>query len=74
MANDLGFSFQPQGNDCLIYRNGKKVTVLRGDRAKEFLQAAEHASDHAQQQLMARVTGNYKRGNERTAKQHQRNR
>ena len=31
-------------------------------------------SDAEQQQLVARLTGNYKRGNERTAAQHQRNR
>lgn len=74
MSNDLGFSFKKQGGDYLIYRNGKKVTVLRGERAEDFEQVAEQASFHEQQQLMARLTGNYKRGNERTAKQHQRNR
>ena len=74
MSNDLGFSFKKQGDDYFIYRNGKKITVLRGDRAKEFQQVVDVGDFHAQQQLMARLTGNYKRGNERTAKQHQRNR
>jgi hypothetical protein len=43
------------------------VTILRGRAARQFLLKAAVASDAGQQQLMARVTGNYKRGNERRA-------
>ena len=35
---------------------------------------AEPGKEEEGQQLMARVTGNYKRGNERVARQHPRNR
>jgi hypothetical protein len=44
--------------------------MLRGDRARDFLTAVERGDP---QQLMARATGNYKRGNERAGKRHPRN-
>jgi len=54
----------------LITHHGRRATVLRGPRGEEFL--AEVEGDP--QGVMARWTGNYKRGNERQAKQHPRNR
>lgn len=38
------------------------MTTLRGDTAKKFIVRVERDDP---QQLMARLTGNYKRGNER---------
>lgn len=69
------FSFRPaKGGDVAILRNGYTVTVLRGDAARRFLAEIGDASLPTQQQLMARATGNYKRGNERLAAGHPRNR
>lgn len=48
--------------------------MLRGERAKRFLESAEQADPEAAMALMARITGNYRRGNERTAERHPRNR
>ena len=45
---------------------GKVVTTLAGERATRFLDQVEHADEDAEQLLLARVTGNFKRGNERT--------
>jgi hypothetical protein len=45
---------------------GKVVTTLAGDRATRFLEQVEHADEDAEQLLLARVTGNFKRGNERS--------
>ena len=72
---DLGFSYRATKNgDVMISRNGKRVTTLRGLKAVSFIEEMD-ASDHfEQQQLMARLTGNYKRGNERLSKNHPRNR
>ena len=65
---DLGFSFKTtRGETVTISRSGRPVTVLRGASARRFLAKAQDASIPAQQQLMARVTGNYKRGNEHHA-------
>ena len=52
-----------------ISHRGRPVTSLRGDRADAFL--AEVDGDP--QEVMARWTGQYKRGNERTARRHPRN-
>lgn len=71
---DLGFSFRHTNGECLIFHKGKKATTLRGRRAVDFLSDVSGMSLAEQQQLMARTTGNYKRGNERTAKNHPRNR
>lgn len=46
----------------MILREGKTVTTLRGKTAKQFL---DRVSYRDPQQVMARFTGNYKRGNER---------
>jgi hypothetical protein len=44
---------------------GRVVTTLAGERAARFLEQVEHADEDAEQLLLARVTGNFKRGNER---------
>ena len=46
---------------------------MRGRAASDFLSEVEGADGAAQQQLMARLTGNFKRGNERLASGHPRN-
>jgi len=66
---DLGFRFRATRlGEVHISRGGRVVTVLRGAAAKRFLEQVEGADANAQQQRMARVTGNYKRGNEGGAK------
>ena len=68
----LGFSYRVRkSGDVVIERGGGVVTVLRGGAAARFL--SDLATGDAQG-VMARVTGNYRRGNERQAAQHQRNR
>jgi hypothetical protein len=54
-----------------ITHQGRPAGRLRGARAKKFLTEAE-AGDA--QLVMARWTGAYKHGNERTARHHPRNR
>jgi hypothetical protein len=66
---DFDFSQRPDGS-VVIAHKGKVATTLRGSRAEEFLSEV----DDDPQLVMARWTGNYKRGNERVAKQHPRNR
>lgn len=56
----------------VVTHNGTTATTLRGWRATEFLSDVEGGADV--QELLARLTGNYKRGNERTAANHPRNR
>lgn len=74
-GQDLGFRYQIRKNgDVEIHRHGRAVAILRGRAAKEFELAAGDQESRESQQLMARITGNYKRGNERAADLHPRNR
>lgn len=57
------------GTVVILYHEAP-VTLLRGQRAQRFLDRAAAADDAGLQQLMARSTGNFKRGNERDAKRH----
>lgn len=66
-----GFEFtQASNGDVAIIHHGRTAATLRGAAAAKFLAAAGTGDP---QQLMARVTGNYRHGNERTAKNHPRN-
>jgi hypothetical protein len=44
---------------------GRLVTTLAGAPAARFLREVDGADEEAEQLLLARVTGNFKRGNER---------
>lgn len=65
-GNDLGFRHAVRkSGEVTITRGGRPVTTLRGRRAERFLAEVEDATPAAVQQRLARLTGNYKRGNER---------
>lgn len=68
-----GFTYEAHADGTVhITHHGRRATVLRGDRAARFLGEVTGAADP--QLVMARWTGDYKRGNERTARAHPRNR
>jgi hypothetical protein len=74
-SDDLGFTFQvSKRGGVSVHRQGRLAATLRGREAQEFLAKLERLDPADRQRLMARVTGNYKRGNERTAGSHPRNR
>ena len=77
MAAPEGFEYEEVGDSVIIYHRGRRATVLRGDKAVDFLgdvESSDGLQSAADQELMARLTGNYKRGNEREARNHPRNR
>lgn len=49
----------------LIEWQGRRAAVLTGARAARFLAVVKGAGAERQQHEMARITGNFKRGNER---------
>ena len=49
----------------LVMREGRTVAVLSGAPAERLARGLMSADDDARQLLLARATGNYKRGNER---------
>jgi hypothetical protein len=62
---DHPFAWRSRGDEIEISHRGRPVTVLRGDSATRFTTRIADLGAAAAQQLMARVTGNFKRGNER---------
>ncbi len=71
MAEAEGFNYTVHADgSVLIEHQGRVAARLRGARAAQFLTEIDHGEA---QLVMARWTGNYRRGNERTAKNHPRN-
>lgn len=63
MLAPSGFAYTVRKNgDVVITHQGRLATTLRGTRAARFVEQLGSRDD---QELMARATGNYKRGNER---------
>ncbi|MFE0420904.1 hypothetical protein [Streptomyces sp. NPDC058953] len=71
MGQAQGFGYERRGDGSVeIRHHGRSAAVLRGGRAARFVQEATAGDE---QLVMARWTGNYRRGNERTARRHPRN-
>ena len=71
MGDAEGFEYTVRkSGDVLVTHHGAEAAVLRGRAAERFLATV----DRDPQLVMARVTGNYRRGNERAAGDHPRNR
>ena len=69
MPDPRGFSYEVRGGSVVVLHHGRHASTLRGTAAAKFLRDVERGNP---QQLMARVTGNHKRGNERMGKSHPR--
>ena len=73
--HDLGFTYRVRkSGEVEIFHRGRLASTLRGNDAEDFKQEASDERSAEAQQLMARVTGNYKHGNERKASEHHRSR
>lgn len=60
------FSYKvTKDNKVFIYWCGKQVTILVGKQRDKFLERIHGAEPLEEQLIMAKVTGNFKRGNER---------
>ena len=71
---DLGFTyFVTKAGAIFIKHHDRHVMELNGKAAQAFLKKMQNATLQKQQHIMARQTGNYKRGNEKQATQHERN-
>lgn len=74
-SGDLGFAFRRRKNgDVEVLHHGRLASTLRGAAAQQFMAEVESGCHADGQKHMARITGNHKRGNERTAGNHPRNR
>ncbi|MBX3065686.1 MAG: hypothetical protein U0528_10845 [Anaerolineae bacterium] len=67
--SDQPFSYQQTKNGkVFIFWYDKQAKILSGESAAKFITEIESLDDAGAQLLMARLTGNFKRGNERQAK------
>lgn len=58
------FSYEvAKSGEVRVFRGGRVVTIVRGTTAAKLAERLGD-SDAQDQQVLARVTGNYKRGNE----------
>ena len=57
----------------MIFCQGKLAKTLKGKEAQKFLNRVEGVDSYDAQLAMARITGQFKFGNEGLAKDHQRN-
>lgn len=72
MGAPTGFTWaQRKNGEIVIEHHGRRAAVLRGRKADDFLDDVRLGDE---QELMARLTGNYRRGNERQSRNHPRNR
>jgi len=55
-------------NKVFISYEGKQVTTLSGKNAENFISKIKNADGKKSQLIMAKVTGNFKRGNEKLFK------
>ncbi|MGH7540348.1 MAG: hypothetical protein ACRELC_05065 [Gemmatimonadota bacterium] len=63
-AGEFGWQATKDGRVRITWR-GRVVTTLAGAVAARFVRQAEDADEDTVQGLLARATGNFKRGNER---------
>jgi hypothetical protein len=52
----------------LLYWHRKQIMMLKGKNAQKFLEEVDGVDQYEAQLAMARITGNFKRGNERSGK------
>lgn len=69
MLDEEPFEYQIfKDNKVQIYWNNKPVMMLKGSAALDLLKKLERAEGKDVQLALAKITGNFKRGNEKIAK------
>ncbi len=65
VLDDEVFSYRASRDKVFLFWYGKQVMILKGEQAAKFLRKIEPLEGKAAQLVMAKMTGNFKRGNER---------
>ncbi len=64
------FSYKITDSDkIIIYRNNKQIMIVKGEKATKLKLKIIGNTKSELQLVLAKITGNYKRGNERNANQ-----
>ncbi len=59
------FSYRESKDKVCIFWHQKQVMILKGQQARKFLDKIAYLDGKAAQLVMAKITGNFKHGNER---------
>jgi hypothetical protein len=59
------FSYRESKDKVFIFWHKKQVMILKGQQARKFIDKIAHLDGKAAQLVMAKITGNFKHGNER---------
>jgi hypothetical protein len=62
------FSYRTGKDKVFLFWQGKQVMILKGPQAQKFLVRIAGLEGKAAQLVMAKITGNFKHGNEHSAK------
>ena len=63
---DFPFSYRKSGDEkVFISWRGRSVMALKGKKSMSFLEKVSKLEGIEEQLVMAKITGNFKRGNER---------
>ena len=63
--DDEIFSYRESRDKVFIFWYKKQVMILKGQQARKFFDKIAHLNGTAAQLVMAKITGNFKHGNER---------
>ena len=59
------FSYRESKDKVFIFWHTKQVMILKGQQARKFLDKIAHLDGKEAQLVLAKITGNFKHGNER---------
>ena len=59
------FSYRESKDKVFIFWYNKRVMILKGQQARKFIDKIAYLDGKAAQLVMAKITGNFKHGNER---------
>ncbi|WP_339101897.1 hypothetical protein [Candidatus Enterococcus clewellii] len=66
LVEDEAFTFkQGKDNKLLIFYYNKQIMIVKGKKAQKLVEKLLVGTNEENQLLLAKVTGNFKRGNER---------
>ena len=65
MLEEEVFSYRASKDKVFLFWYDKQVMILKGQQAAKFLARIDALEGNAAQLVMAKITGNFKRGNER---------
>lgn len=66
MLEDQPFTYKEmKSGKIFIYYNGKQIMILSEKNSKKILRKLHGANEEQEQLILAKVTGNFKHGNER---------